>query len=67
MKGYSEDDEPTVSTTELYTVTVLKETASTGADIDGDVLLYLEMAQVRGLDCPSTLSFVPLKKVNLIC
>ncbi|XP_076140673.1 rho-related BTB domain-containing protein 2 [Alosa pseudoharengus] len=34
-----------VALTELYTVTVLKETASTGTDIDGDVLLYLEMAQ----------------------
>ncbi|XP_063067283.1 rho-related BTB domain-containing protein 2 [Engraulis encrasicolus] len=34
-----------VALTELYTVTVLKEAASMGADIDGDVLLYLEMAQ----------------------
>lgn len=52
MKGFSEKGlraELTVST-ELYTVTVLKETASTGADIDGDVLLYLEIAQVKGSD-----------------
>lgn len=51
LMGSSEEglrDKLTVST-ELYTVTVLKETTSTGADIDGDVLLYLEMAQVRGL------------------
>ena len=35
------------SVTELYTVTVLMEAAMMGADIDGDVLVYLEMAQVR--------------------
>ncbi|XP_046871957.1 rho-related BTB domain-containing protein 2-like isoform X1 [Hypomesus transpacificus] len=34
-----------VALTELYTVTVLMETSMMGADIDGDVLLYLEMAQ----------------------
>lgn len=32
---------------ELYTVTVLMEAAMMGADIDGDVLVYLEMAQVK--------------------
>lgn len=32
---------------ELHTVSVLKETAAMGADIDGDVLVYLEMAQVK--------------------
>lgn len=31
---------------ELYTVTVLTEAAMMGSDIDGDVLLYLDMAQV---------------------
>lgn len=31
---------------ELYTVTVLTEAAMMGTDIDGDVLLYLDMAQV---------------------
>lgn len=31
---------------ELYTVTVLMEAAMMGADIDGEVLVYLEMAQV---------------------
>lgn len=31
---------------ELYTVTVLTEAAMMGADIDGDVLVYLDMAQV---------------------
>jgi len=35
-----------VSVIELYTVTVLTEAAMMGADIDGDVLLYLDMAQV---------------------
>uniref|UniRef100_A0A8C8JBU0 Rho-related BTB domain-containing protein 1 n=1 Tax=Oncorhynchus tshawytscha TaxID=74940 RepID=A0A8C8JBU0_ONCTS len=34
-----------VALTELYTVTVLMEAAMMGADIDGDVLVYLEMAQ----------------------
>lgn len=34
-----------VALTELHTVTVLKESAAAGTDIDGDVLLYLEMAQ----------------------
>lgn len=34
-------------TAELHTVTVLKEAAATGTDIDGDVLVYLEMAQVK--------------------
>lgn len=33
---------------ELYTVTVLKEAAMMGADIDGDVLMYLDVAQVPG-------------------
>lgn len=33
---------------ELYTVTVLMESALMGADVDGDVLVYLEMAQVGG-------------------
>ena len=32
---------------ELYTVTVLTEAAMMGADIDGDVLVYLDMAQVE--------------------
>lgn len=32
---------------ELYTVTVLMEAAMMGADIDGEVLVYLEMAQVH--------------------
>lgn len=32
---------------ELYTVTVLMEAAMMGADIDGEVLVYLEMAQVN--------------------
>uniref|UniRef100_A0A674NZZ6 Rho related BTB domain containing 2 n=1 Tax=Takifugu rubripes TaxID=31033 RepID=A0A674NZZ6_TAKRU len=35
-----------VALTELYTVTVLTEAAMMGTDIDGDVLLYLDMAQV---------------------
>ncbi|KAG1971467.1 rho-related BTB domain-containing protein 2 isoform X1 [Pimephales promelas] len=34
-----------VALTELHTVTVLKESAAMGTDIDGDVLVYLEMAQ----------------------
>ncbi|MGH0177868.1 UNVERIFIED_CONTAM: hypothetical protein FKN15_076011 [Acipenser sinensis] len=34
-----------VALTELYTVTVLMESALMGADVDGDVLVYLEMAQ----------------------
>ncbi|XP_016116275.1 rho-related BTB domain-containing protein 2-like [Sinocyclocheilus grahami] len=34
-----------VALTELYTVKVLTEAAMMGADIDGDVLLYLDMAQ----------------------
>ncbi|XP_010874297.1 rho-related BTB domain-containing protein 2 isoform X1 [Esox lucius] len=34
-----------VALTELYTVTVLMEAAVMGADIDGDVLVYLDMAQ----------------------
>ncbi|XP_051542216.1 rho-related BTB domain-containing protein 2-like isoform X2 [Myxocyprinus asiaticus] len=34
-----------VALTELHTVTVLKEASATGTDIDGDVLVYLEMAQ----------------------
>ena len=32
---------------ELYTVTVLMEAAMMGADIDGDALVYLDMAQVQ--------------------
>lgn len=35
-----------MSVLELYTVKVLTEAAVMGADIDGDVLLYLDMAQV---------------------
>lgn len=35
-----------MSLSELYTVTVLTEAAMMGADIDGDVLVYLDMAQV---------------------
>ncbi len=35
-----------MSILELYTVKVLTEAAMMGADIDGDVLLYLDMAQV---------------------
>lgn len=31
---------------ELYTVTVLTEAAMMGTDTDGDVLVYLDMAQV---------------------
>uniref|UniRef100_A0A8C5CWN7 Rho related BTB domain containing 2a n=3 Tax=Gadus TaxID=8048 RepID=A0A8C5CWN7_GADMO len=34
-----------VALTELYTVTMLMETALMGADTDGDVLVYLDMAQ----------------------
>ncbi|XP_051540432.1 rho-related BTB domain-containing protein 2-like isoform X2 [Myxocyprinus asiaticus] len=34
-----------VALTELHTVTVLNEASATGTDIDGDVLVYLEMAQ----------------------
>ena len=34
---------------ELYTVTMLMETALMGADTDGDVLVYLDMAQVTAL------------------
>uniref|UniRef100_A0A671L721 Rho-related BTB domain-containing protein 2-like n=1 Tax=Sinocyclocheilus anshuiensis TaxID=1608454 RepID=A0A671L721_9TELE len=34
-----------VALTEFHTVTVLKEAAAMGTDIDGDVLVYLEMAQ----------------------
>ncbi|XP_067289590.1 rho-related BTB domain-containing protein 2 isoform X1 [Pseudorasbora parva] len=34
-----------VALTELHTVTLLKESATMGTDIDGDVLVYLEMAQ----------------------
>lgn len=34
-----------VALTELHTVTVLTEAAAMGTDIDGDVLVYLEMAQ----------------------
>ncbi|CAL8247672.1 unnamed protein product [Merluccius merluccius] len=34
-----------VALTELYTVTMLMEAAMMGADIDGDVLVYLDMAQ----------------------
>nr|XP_020450029.1 rho-related BTB domain-containing protein 2 isoform X2 [Monopterus albus] len=37
-----------VALTELYTVTVLMEAAMMGADIDGDVLVYLDMAQFHG-------------------
>lgn len=38
---------PTVTfLSELYTVTILTEAAMMGADIDGDVLVYLDMAQV---------------------
>ncbi|XP_017272820.1 rho-related BTB domain-containing protein 2 isoform X2 [Kryptolebias marmoratus] len=37
-----------VALTELYTVTVLTEAAMMGTDIDGDVLLYLDMAQFHG-------------------
>ncbi|XP_034025883.1 rho-related BTB domain-containing protein 2-like isoform X3 [Thalassophryne amazonica] len=37
-----------VALTELYTVTVLTEAAMMGADIDGDVLVYLDMAQFHG-------------------
>lgn len=36
-----------VTVSELYTVTVLMEAAMMGADIDGDVLVFLEMAQVH--------------------
>lgn len=32
-------------------MTVLMEAAMMGADIDGDVLVYLEMAQVRWSPC----------------
>lgn len=35
-----------VPVSELYTVTVLTEAAMMGNDIDGDVLVYLDMAQV---------------------
>ncbi|KAF3850741.1 hypothetical protein F7725_012513 [Dissostichus mawsoni] len=35
-------------TKELYTVTVLTEAGMIGADIDGDVLVYLDMAQFHG-------------------
>ncbi|XP_065118118.1 rho-related BTB domain-containing protein 2 [Paramisgurnus dabryanus] len=34
-----------VALTELHTVSVLKEAAAMGTDIDGDVMVYLEMAQ----------------------
>lgn len=34
-----------VALTELHTVSVLKEAVAMGTDIDGDVLVYLEMAQ----------------------
>ena len=34
---------------ELYTVTMLMEAAMMGADTDGDVLVYLDMAQVTAL------------------
>lgn len=37
---------PCVFSPELYTVTVLTEAAMMGTDIDGDVLVYLDMAQV---------------------
>ncbi|XP_056274016.1 rho-related BTB domain-containing protein 2-like isoform X1 [Pseudoliparis swirei] len=37
-----------VALTELYTVTVLTEAAMTGTDIDGDVLVDLDMAQFHG-------------------
>ncbi|XP_007563364.1 PREDICTED: rho-related BTB domain-containing protein 2 isoform X1 [Poecilia mexicana] len=37
-----------VALTELYTVTVLTESAMMGTDIDGDVLIYLDMAQFHG-------------------
>ncbi|XP_029019847.1 rho-related BTB domain-containing protein 2-like isoform X1 [Betta splendens] len=37
-----------VALTELYTVTVLTEAAMMGTDIDGDVLVYLDMAQFHG-------------------
>ncbi|KAJ4942212.1 hypothetical protein JOQ06_012078 [Pogonophryne albipinna] len=37
-----------VALTELYTVTVLTEAGMIGADIDGDVLVYLDMAQFHG-------------------
>ncbi|XP_037115312.1 rho-related BTB domain-containing protein 2-like [Syngnathus acus] len=37
-----------VALTELYTVTVLTEAAMMGADIDGEVLVYLDMAQFHG-------------------
>uniref|UniRef100_A0A1A8F2Z4 Rho-related BTB domain-containing protein 1 n=1 Tax=Nothobranchius korthausae TaxID=1143690 RepID=A0A1A8F2Z4_9TELE len=37
-----------VALTELYTVTVLTQAAMMGTDIDGDVLIYLDMAQFHG-------------------
>ncbi|KAG5280590.1 hypothetical protein AALO_G00061850 [Alosa alosa] len=37
-----------VALTELYTVTLLREAAMMGVDIDGDVLLNLEVAQFHG-------------------
>ncbi|XP_038141697.1 rho-related BTB domain-containing protein 2-like isoform X1 [Cyprinodon tularosa] len=37
-----------VALTELYTVTVLTESAMMGTDIDGDVLIYLDLAQFHG-------------------
>lgn len=37
---------PVMFLSELYTVTVLTEAAMMGTDIDGDVLVYLDMAQV---------------------
>ncbi|TRY56803.1 hypothetical protein DNTS_005473 [Danionella cerebrum] len=42
-----------VALTELHTVNVLKEASAAGSDIDGDVLLYLEMAQFH---CANQLS-----------
>ncbi|XP_063050665.1 rho-related BTB domain-containing protein 2-like [Engraulis encrasicolus] len=37
-----------VALTELYTVTILREATMMGVDIDGDVLLYLDVAQFHG-------------------
>ncbi|KAL2091916.1 hypothetical protein ACEWY4_011714 [Coilia grayii] len=37
-----------VALTELYTVTILREATLMGVDIDGDVLLYLDVAQFHG-------------------
>ncbi|KAI7793520.1 putative rho-related BTB domain-containing protein 2, partial [Triplophysa rosa] len=39
-----------VAVTELHTVSVLSEAAAMGTDIDGDVLVYLEMAEFHCAD-----------------